>query len=234
MHSMRNPLAAAAAALALAACGQQPAPETEQNAPTPTEQPAGTAQTPLELDPLFQAAADEFAVPADLLKAVSFAETRWQHVEGHQEFEGMPAAYGLMALRGERLERGAQLAGVSVDAAKRDALANIRAGAALLSAYADELKIDRADLGAWAPAAARLSGIELEEAQAQYIHRGCYQLLREGAREAQLADAALYNDFAKAKPLMDTHREGKETLEKLYAQWEAAQERLAAASASVA
>ncbi len=54
------------------------------------------------------------------------------------------------------------------------------------------------------------------------------------AREAQLADPALYNDFAKAKPLMDTHRDGKEALEKLYAQWEAAQERLAAATASVA
>ncbi|XXF80973.1 ABC-F family ATP-binding cassette domain-containing protein [Myxococcaceae bacterium GXIMD 01537] len=53
------------------------------------------------------------------------------------------------------------------------------------------------------------------------------------AREAQLADPDLYNDFARAKPLMDTHRAGKETLEQLYAQWEAAQERLAAASAAL-
>ncbi|HLM47617.1 MAG TPA: ABC transporter ATP-binding protein, partial [Myxococcaceae bacterium] len=52
-------------------------------------------------------------------------------------------------------------------------------------------------------------------------------------REAQLADPVLYNDFAKAKPLMDTHREGKEQLEQLYAQWEAAQEKLAEASASL-
>jgi ATP-binding cassette subfamily F protein 3 len=52
-------------------------------------------------------------------------------------------------------------------------------------------------------------------------------------REARLADPALYNDFAKAKPLMDTHRAGKEELEKLYAEWEAAQERLAQASASL-
>jgi ATP-binding cassette subfamily F protein 3 len=43
----------------------------------------------------------------------------------------------------------------------------------------------------------------------------------------------LYNDFAKAKPLMDMHREGKEELEQLYAQWEAAQEKLAKASASL-
>jgi ATP-binding cassette, subfamily F, member 3 len=49
-------------------------------------------------------------------------------------------------------------------------------------------------------------------------------------QEAKLADPALYNDFAKAKPLMDTHRAGKEELERLYAEWEAAQERLAQAS----
>jgi ATP-binding cassette subfamily F protein 3 len=52
-------------------------------------------------------------------------------------------------------------------------------------------------------------------------------------REAQLADPALYNDFARAKPLMDTHRAGKEELETLYMQWEAAQEKLAAAAASL-
>lgn len=52
-------------------------------------------------------------------------------------------------------------------------------------------------------------------------------------REAQLADPALYNDFARAKPLMDTHRASKEELEDLYARWEAAQEKLAEASASL-
>ncbi|QSQ26903.1 ABC-F family ATP-binding cassette domain-containing protein [Pyxidicoccus parkwayensis] len=52
-------------------------------------------------------------------------------------------------------------------------------------------------------------------------------------REAQLADPALYNDFARAKPLMDTHRAGKEELESLYARWEEAQEKLAQASASL-
>jgi len=51
--------------------------------------------------------------------------------------------------------------------------------------------------------------------------------------EAQLADPALYNDFARAKPLMDKHRDGKEALEALYMEWEAAQEKLAAATASL-
>jgi N-acetyl-anhydromuramyl-L-alanine amidase AmpD len=188
MHSMRNPLAAAAAALALAACGQQPTPESEQPAQTPAEQPSGSAQVVQELDPVFESAAAEFGVPADLLKAVSYTETGWQMVKGHEEFEGMPAAYGVMALRGAELERGARLAGVSVEAARNDATANVRAGAALLSAYADELKLDRADLGAWAPAAARFSGIKDNvEAQAEYVHRGVYKLLRDGA-VAETAD----------------------------------------------
>jgi ATP-binding cassette, subfamily F, member 3 len=52
-------------------------------------------------------------------------------------------------------------------------------------------------------------------------------------REAQLADPELYNDFARAKPLMDTHRAVKEELESLYMEWEAAQEKLAAASAAL-
>src|SRR3712207_8354504 len=56
-----------------------------------------------------------------------------------------------------------------------------RAAAALLSAYATELKVDRADLGSWAPAAAKLSGIENTEAQAQYIHQGVYDIMRKGA-----------------------------------------------------
>ncbi|RKH67107.1 ABC-F family ATP-binding cassette domain-containing protein [Corallococcus aberystwythensis] len=50
-------------------------------------------------------------------------------------------------------------------------------------------------------------------------------------REGQLADPVLYNDFARAKPLMDAHRVGKEELEDLYARWETAQEKLAAAQA---
>ncbi|MCY1033666.1 ABC-F family ATP-binding cassette domain-containing protein [Corallococcus sp. BB11-1] len=48
-------------------------------------------------------------------------------------------------------------------------------------------------------------------------------------REGQLADPVLYNDFARAKPLMDAHRAGKEELEDLYARWEVAQEKLVAA-----
>ncbi|MFY0524296.1 N-acetylmuramoyl-L-alanine amidase [Archangium gephyra] len=180
MKILSKPLATLAAALALAACGPQE--------PTTTETPAAhedvrpeADRTPYALDAAFAKAGADFGVPADLLKAISYTETRWEMVQGHEEFEGMPAAYGLMALRGEKLSEGARLAGVSEEAVRTQPEANIRAAAALLSSYASELKVDGADLGAWAPAAAKFSGIDNAEAQAQYIHQGVYDILRKGA-----------------------------------------------------
>ena len=45
---------------------------------------------------------------------------------------------------------------------------------------------------------------------------------------AALADPALYQDFARAKPLIDRQRAAKDELATRYAEWESAQERLAA------
>ncbi|MFL5358597.1 N-acetylmuramoyl-L-alanine amidase [Archangium sp.] len=185
MHPFHKPmLATLAAALSLAACGPQ-----EPTAPTPpaavedsrTPAQREAERTPYALDGAFAQAAAEFNVPADLLKAISYTETRWENVQGAEEFPGLPAAYGLMALRGEKLSAGAHLAGVSEEAARTQPQANIRAAAALLSAYADELKLDRSDLGAWAPAAVKYSGIANTEAQAQYVHTQVYDVLRKGA-----------------------------------------------------
>ncbi|WP_224369151.1 golvesin C-terminal-like domain-containing protein [Hyalangium versicolor] len=182
MFTLRQALASAAAALSLAACGPKETPEPAQNPSSAID----AAQDVLnrgstgQLDPLFAQAAREFDVPADLLKAISFTETRWQMVHGEEEFEGMPAAHGLMALRGEAIVRGAALAGVSAEQVRTDAASNIRAAAALLSSYAEQLKVDRKDLGAWAPAVVRLSGISSADAQAGYVHRQVYSTLRNG------------------------------------------------------
>ncbi|HYO65846.1 MAG TPA: N-acetylmuramoyl-L-alanine amidase [Archangium sp.] len=180
MKTLSKPLATLAAALALTACGPQE--------PTPQQTPAAfedvrpeAERTPYQLDATFAKAGADFGVPADLLKAISYTETRWEMVQGEVEFQGMPAAYGLMALRGEKLSEGARLAGVSEEAVRTQPEANIRAAAALLSSYANELKVDRADRGAWAPAAAKLSGIDNTEAQAQYLHQGVYDVIRKGA-----------------------------------------------------
>jgi N-acetyl-anhydromuramyl-L-alanine amidase AmpD len=184
MHPFRKPLATLAAVLSLAACGPQEStppemPVAVEDSRTPAQREA--ERTPYELDAVFAQAAKEFGVPADLLKAYSYAETRWEMVQGHEEFAGLPAAYGLMALRGHHVAEGARLAGVSEEAVRTRPEANIRAAAALLSASADELKVDRSDLGAWAPAVVKLSGIANTDAQAQFVHQGVYGVMREGA-----------------------------------------------------
>jgi len=52
----------------------------------------------------------------------------------------------------------------------------------------------------------------------------------EKAASRALADPDLYQDFARAKPFMDAHRQAKAKLEELYARWEHQQELLAALS----
>jgi N-acetyl-anhydromuramyl-L-alanine amidase AmpD len=108
---------------------------------------------PSPFDSIFAAAGAEFGVSAAMLRAIGWVETRWQMVVGAEEFPGRPAAFGVMALRGAELERAAALAGVTPEAARRDAIANIRAAAALLSSYTTEVGIDGA--------IARYSGIDL-------------------------------------------------------------------------
>ena len=174
MRTLRPTLAAAAAALLLAGCGDQST-APRQSSPNPGDVSA------TRLDPVFARAAREFDVPADLLKSVGYVETRWQMVSGREEFAGQQPAFGIMALRGERLEQGARLAGVSASAARTQPEANIRAAAALLSAYAKEMGIDRASLGAWAPAVARYSGIASEAGRSAYVHADVYGVLSRGA-----------------------------------------------------
>ena len=129
----------------------------------------------------FDAAGKEFGVPPALLVAIGYTETRLYHVPGeNSEHDGIAPAFGVMALRGEALERGAQLAGLSVEEVETDTLANIRAAAALLDAYADEMGFDRDNLGAWAPAVAAYGGHTSIDAQAHYVHDEVYRLLQEG------------------------------------------------------
>jgi hypothetical protein len=132
--------------------------------------------TPLDLtqspfDEEFAAAGTEFDVPSAVLKSVAWVETRWQMVEGAEEFDGVPAAFGVMALRGKRLEGGAALAGATVEAARSEPLANIRSAAALLDAYASEVGIDRSRPEEWAAVVVRFSGIEIEAGRSAYAQQ---------------------------------------------------------------
>jgi N-acetyl-anhydromuramyl-L-alanine amidase AmpD len=140
------------------------------------------AARPSPFDSAFAAAGAEFRVPPALLEAIGWVETRWQMVEGAEEFPGRPRAFGVMALRGEALARGAALAGVSVETARRDPGANIRAAAALLDAYAAEAGIDRARVGQWSEVIARYSEIELPVGRAAYGREVDRALALGGAR----------------------------------------------------
>lgn len=175
MRTLRSLAVAGAAALMFTACQDSPV------SPAVEEPAAGPAAEGL-LDPVFARAADEFAVPAPILKGIAHAETRFQMVRGEEEFPGMAPAFGVMALRGERLQQGAALARVGEQAARSEARANIRAAAALLSSDAEELRINRSDLGAWAPVVARYSGIASPEGQAAYVHNDVYAALQQGIR----------------------------------------------------
>ena len=119
-------------------------------------------------DSAFAAAGAEFHVPPALLKAIGWVETRWEMVQGAEEFAGRAPAFGVMALRGTSLERGAARAAVTPEAARRDPLANIRAAAALLDAFADEAAIDRSRTGQWSDVIARYSEIERPDGRAAY------------------------------------------------------------------
>jgi len=157
------------------------APSEDADPLDPPARDPGLALSGINAD--FTDAADEFDVPAQLLQAIGFAETQWQMVEGMSEFEGQQAAFGVMALRGDRLDLGANLIGESIATVKTDRRANIRAGAALLSSDADALGFDRADVSAWAPAVAIFSGIPetQPEIQANYVHNEVYEAMRKGA-----------------------------------------------------
>ncbi|ATB30333.1 N-acetylmuramoyl-L-alanine amidase [Melittangium boletus] len=183
MRPFRQPLVAAAAlAFSLSACGPQESVQSPSSAVEDARTPeqAEAERTPYELDAAFARAGQDFQVPAELLKGIAYAETRFEMIQGHQEFEGMPAASGLMALRGDNLTEGARLAGVSVEEARTQPEANIRAAAALLSQWAQAEGIVREDVGAWAPVVVKLSGITNPEAQAQYVHREVYGVMRSG------------------------------------------------------
>ncbi|MGQ0506612.1 MAG: N-acetylmuramoyl-L-alanine amidase [Myxococcaceae bacterium] len=168
-------------------CGESTVLLTEEGGVDTESDPAVAEESALRTsatyDAEFQAAGTEFGVPAVLLKALAYAETRYDMVAGEAEFDGQIARYGMMALRSEVLEEAAQLVGVSVEQLKSDSKANIRAGAALLSAAATELKISRGELKGWAPALEQVSGIDDPEARKAYVRDQIFATLTQGVGE---------------------------------------------------
>jgi hypothetical protein len=163
------------------------------------------AKAALALDAAFEAQAQAFGVPSALLKAIGYSATRWYMVPGTtSEFDSEAPAFGVMALRGERLERGAQLAKRTVAEVQQSPEANIAAAAALLRAEADAQGLDeaaRADLAAWVPVVASYSGLISEEARLLYVHTEVYKTLASGvAAEEQVAKGVRLSAQPAAEP----------------------------------
>ena len=163
MNSIRK--LAAAAALGLAACTGQLS--------------GGEGLSDIPLDEVFARVAADEGVPVEILESIGYVETGWQMVAGH-DHDGAATAFGVMGLRGDRLERAAALAGLEIAAVESDEEDNIRAAAALLRELADAQAIDRADLGAWAPVVGAYSGIDDPEARQSYVVDGVYEAMRRG------------------------------------------------------
>ena len=88
---------------------------------------------------MFQRVGAETGVPPELLATVSYVETRLRFVQSMGAGEHAPHL-GLLGLSPEDLALGAQLAGVTDQAAQTDPEASLRAGAALLRALAPSAK----------------------------------------------------------------------------------------------
>jgi N-acetyl-anhydromuramyl-L-alanine amidase AmpD len=174
---MRFRSVAAVGALALFAACRDEAPGPLATGEARQDSPART-----QLDAVFARAAAEFGVPADLLKAVAYEETRWSvGVPGHES--DAPFQHGVMGLDAGQVELAARLAGVPAAKVDTDVEAGIRAGAALLAHYAGGER-DGADLAAWAPAVARYSSLGDAGSQAAYVHGRVYATLRSGVSDA--------------------------------------------------
>ena len=138
------------------------------------------ARTADTWDPLFAAAGERHDVPPALLKSLSFSMTRYENVQGEAEFEAAPARVGVMGLSTRALGDAARLAGVSVEAAKTDPAANIDAAAALLSARATQLHIDRTSLRAWAPVLGDFAELTDVQARAAFVQGDVFATLTLG------------------------------------------------------
>ena len=131
---------------------------------------------------LFEAAAKEFNVPADILKGVAFAETRWEHLtwppgETASPETGMPRPFGIMSLWdnkyfGQSLIEAAALIGKTPEELKQDPYQNIRGGAALLRKLYDANPkpegTTEADIESWRYAIRQYCGIPEPDLNARH------------------------------------------------------------------
>lgn len=122
----------------------------------------------IDLEEQFSTVAREYNVPVDLLKAVSYVETRWQPVVGEADFDRAAGA-GVFGLAGENLTRGAAAAGLDEQEVRSNTNANIEAAAARLAELAAARGVSGEDLMAWAPVLENFAQVDDADARAAYV-----------------------------------------------------------------
>lgn len=115
----------------------------------------------------FGEAAKEFDVPADLLKALAFVETKGEHRHGVRQPDG---GFGVMKLRESpelnTLEEAATLLKVEKKALVQDPVQNIRGAAAVLRSYYNQAARQGSATAPWLTALTLYSGKTPEQAVA--------------------------------------------------------------------
>lgn len=160
----------AAAATGLLAAGARAAQAVDR----PLKQVRPTTPAPRTLESMFDEAASTHDVPAEILSAVGWTESR---LEGRA---GEPSAlngFGIMNLvdnpTNQSLATAARLTGLPIADLRASDAANILGGAAVMRAHADRLGLsasDRANLTSWLPAIGAYSGSKDEEIRTVYAN----------------------------------------------------------------
>ncbi len=156
MSTIRAPLVLFVVALAACAPAEFPA-----DAPLPA------STTPFDAD--YRAAADEFDVPAPIVRAIGFAQT-----EHHAVTDSHAGQFGVMGLQEEAIAEAASLLGIEADAIRTETRANVRAAAALVAAR-------RSEGLSWYAAAVAVPALPDEALRARWLRKLARDLKRQGA-----------------------------------------------------
>lgn len=129
----------------------------------------------------FERAAAESGVPADLLKAIAYSETR---LDGHGGEPSSDNGYGMMHLtdnpNNQSLKLAVSLTGIPESELRASDEQNIRGAAAVLAYYSRfESKAMPTDLGSWYTAVARYSGAD-DPTMARFYADHVFDLLGKG------------------------------------------------------
>jgi len=174
----------------------------------------------ITLDQAFDKASQSSGVPADVLKAVSYMESRWDNHDGKPSADG---GYGPMNLtdlaaadnsagKGDKSTRhaastqtaalGAKLTGLKPTLIKNNANANVCVGAAVLASYqakkTNATKSDaKRDVNAWTDAVTRFGAVGTGQSNAKFasqvftvLHSGASRVTANGQRVTLAAQPA--------------------------------------------